>query len=495
MMDALKSAEARRIDNLTCQKVKSYDLMEKAGQMMADIIFSSYKIKNVLIVLGSGGNAGDGLVVGRFLEEKGVGVSIYKISNIKNPDAQINLEKFKGNIVTTIDFKYDLIIDAILGNNQHDKLKDEYIDIINKINESNIKVVSLDMPTGIESDNGLSLGAFIKSDLTITVEYPKLGLFLNDGLDSYNKLKTIKLGMVSPSINSIYHINSKDDFKNILTKRNRNSNKGSYGRASIIAGSILYSGASMISNNALISFMMGVGYQHLYVPKSLFDVYILRNPEIIVSPLSEENGFIKYNEEELDKIIKSSDSIAIGMGMGVSLDLYKSICYILKHFKGNLIIDADAINTIAKYGVDCLKEKTCKTLLTPHPKEFERISGLSKEYILENQIKSSVDFARKYAVCLILKGASSIITSGMDTKINTFGNTALAKGGSGDALSGILCGLLAEFDMNTLNISLASYILGASAEMAIKYESERTLTISKITKYIPNVIMDLENNL
>ncbi len=494
MMDAIKSTEARRIDSLTCQNTNSYDLMENAGKMIADIIFSKYKINNVLIVLGSGGNAGDGLVVGRYLLLKGLDVYIYKTSEIKNIDAQKNLNLFKGHTAPNIDDKYDLIVDALLGNNQHTNLKDEYIEIINKINELNTKVVSIDMPTGIDSDNGLSLGAYIKSDLTITIEYPKLGLFLNDGLDSYKKLITIKLGMVSPNPKEIYHINSREDFNNILKPRNRNSNKGSYGRASIIAGSILYSGASMISNNALESFMMGVGYQHLYVVKSLFDIYILRNPEVIVSKLSEVNGFIKYSEEELDEIIKSSDSIAIGMGMGVTEDLYKSTCYILKHFKGNLILDADAINTIAKYGVNCLLNKNCKTILTPHPKEFLRISGFSKEYILLNQIEAAENFATKYDVCLILKGASSIITNGVDTRINTFGNTALAKGGSGDALSGILCGLFANLDVNPLNVSLASYILGASAEMAVENESERTLTISKIIKYIPKIIMDLENN-
>ena len=308
-MDALLKEEIRRIDSLTCSRIGSYNMMENAGSKMADIIINKYNPKKVLLLLGRGGNAGDALVIGRILLNNNINVDAFCVSNIKNPDSLKNLELFKGNIIAEIDYdKYDLIIDGILGNNQEKKLDLDLIDLISNVNNSKIKIVSIDMPTGINTNNGISLGGFIKSDLTITVEYPKTGLFLNDGLDSYNELKIIKIGLDNPT--DIIKISEEADFNSFLEHRNRNSNKGTYGKATIIAGSIDYSGASLISYNALNQFMMGVGYSSLYVPSSLYEIYILRNPEIIVRRLDDNNGYIKYNEDILDEIIKSSDSIS-----------------------------------------------------------------------------------------------------------------------------------------------------------------------------------------
>lgn len=491
-MDVLCKDEIRRIDNLTQTEVKSYDLMEKAGYLMSLAILKHYTPKKVLLLVGSGGNGGDSLVVGRYLLDNGILVDAYLISEIKNEDSKRNLELFKGNIVKHIDFSsYDMIVDGILGNNQEKPLKDDLVDLVNQINISKCVKVSLDMPTGINTDNGLSLGSFIQSDLTLTVEYPKLGLYLNDGLSSYDKLEVIKIGLKKPK--DIYHVNEENDFLGYLEKRTRNSNKQTFKRTSIIAGSLDYPGASLISYNALNAFMMGVGYTYLYVPKSLYEIYALRFPEIIVGKLSDNFGYIKFNKDELDKIMNTSDSIAIGMGMGISEDLYNVIKYILSNYTKKVIIDADGLNTISKYGVDILKNAKCEVIITPHPKEFSRLSGLSIGEIINNPIDVTKAFAKKYNICVLLKGASSIISDGIGVRISAFGNTALAKGGSGDALSGILAGVLASVNKKSIDAaSLAAYILGMSAMLASKEESERTLTISKITKFIPSVIKNLE---
>lgn len=491
-MDALTSDEIRRIDNNTCIKKGSINLMEDAGCKMASIILSYYTPKNVLLLVGSGGNGGDALVVGRYLLDKGINVSAFIISEVKNEDSKINLKRFKGNIIKNPIFKdYDLIIDGILGNNQKTPLKDDLIPLIKEINELDIRVVSLDMPTGINTDNGLHLGEFIRSDLLITVEYPKLGLFLQDGLDSYKRLETIKIGMDEPK--DIIHINEEADFKGILKKRDRNSNKSSFGRASIIAGSRDYAGASYISYNALNQFMMGVGYSYLYVPKSLYELYALRFPELIVSQLSDKDGFIKYNPSELDKIIASSDAISIGMGMGVSEDLYKTLDYLIHNYDKTLIIDADALNTISKYGVDILLNHKPNIILTPHPKEAERLSGVLVKDIFDNPIDFAKSFAKKYNITLLLKGASTIITDGTHLMISSFGNTGLAKGGSGDALSGILAGAIASNGLDIKNVGLSSFILGRASELASKDESQRSLTISKISSNIGKVIKEIED--
>ena len=492
-MKAITKEEMKRIDTNTCNDVGSYNLMELAGTKMYKIIKKYYNPKNVLIVLGSGGNAGDGLVIARLLYENNINVSCYIVDEIKNNDAIINLNKYKGNIITEINYNdYDLIIDALFGIGLNRLMPSKYINLINNNNNSNKDIVSLDIPSGIDASNGLSYGAFIKSNLCITVEYLKTGMLLNDGLDSYKKYEIIKVGMVKTN-NLIQSFEIKD-FKNIFPNRLRNTNKGTYHKASIIAGSANYPGASKISYQALASFKMGVGFQNLFVPKSLYDIYCLANPEIIVNKLDEIDGHIKYNEEILDEIIRRSDSISIGMGMTVSEDLYLTIKYLLLNYNKKLIIDADGLNTLAKYGIDILLNKKCDVILTPHLKEFERLSNINIEEIKNNQINYAYDFAKKYNVCLLLKSSSIIITDGKKIGISNYGNTGLAKAGSGDSLTGILTGLFAYINESNYIISaLGAYIFGASAEELAKKIPEECITITEVIDVIPKIIKKIKS--
>ena len=497
-MKAIDSFDMTTLDNNSQLNIKSINLMENAGREMANIIIDEYKPKNVLFILGTGGNAGDGLVCARYLNDKGINTSIYLTGEIKNKDSLINYDLYKGNIIQNLDdlSLFDIIVDAILGNGQKRPIMGDLSNIIDIINNSNKEIISLDMPTGINSFNGISLGNYIKPNMIITVEYPKLGLFLNDGMNTLTKLRTIKCGMDNPDKHNINLIDiiEKNDLKNIFNERLRNSNKSSYHRAAIIGGSKDYLGAPIISYSALSSLMMGVGYQYLCIPNVVSDIYKLRYPEIIVKDLSSIDGMIKFNKEEIDNIIKNSDSISIGMGMGISDELYKAISYLLNNYDKILIIDADGLNTIAKYGVEVLNNHKANVIITPHPKEFSRLSNKSVDEILNNPINITKEFAKKYNVVVILKGSSSVITDGDDVKINITGTTGLAKGGSGDALSGILAGISAYSNScNLMNIaSHGAYILGRAAEIASNDICDEAIRISDIVKYINNLIKEIK---
>ncbi len=493
-MEAVLGSLMQKLDKKTQDNIKSITLMETAGKKMADIILKYYSPKSVLLLCGSGGNSGDALVVGRILLEKGIKVKAFIKSEIKNTDAKVNLELFKGDIINNLDelSSYDLIVDGLFGIGLSRELSNEYIDIINKVNNSGIDIVSLDIPSGIDSNNGLSYGAYIKASLLITVEYPKVGLFLNDGIASYKRLEIINIGIMHT--NDTINILSIEQFRGLYKERMRNTNKGSFGKSSIVAGSINYPGASLLSYNALISFKMGVGYQNLYVISSLYNMYALVHPEIITNKLSEEDGHIKYNEEELNDIMKHSDSISIGMGMKVSSDLYNSIKYLLMNYDKTLIIDADGLNSLSKYGVDILANKKCKVILTPHLKEFERLSGYSVNEIKNDSINIAIEFARKYDITLVLKSQTTIITDGNRLSINISGNSGLAKAGSGDSLVGILSGICGYFKENDIfiNACLASYMLGRIAEKAKEKLTEEAMTISEAVSFIPDVIKELK---
>lgn len=491
-MNIINKEEMKRIDIETQNKIPSIELMEDAGIKMAIKALKYYNPKNVLLVLGTGGNSGDALVLGRYFIDNNINVDAYIIDEIKNEDSRINLSKFKGKIIDYINFdNYDLLIDGIFGIGLSRKMNDKYIDIINKMNESSIDIISLDIPSGIDATTGISYGAFIKSKLCITVEYIKTGMCLDDGLDSYKKIEVIKVGMNKPT--DFIHLVNKTDFKNIFPERLRNTNKGSYHKASIIAGSINYPGASKIAYESLLSFKMGVGFANLFVPESLYNLYALANPEIITNKLKEKDGHIDFDEEKLDEIIKRSDSIAIGMGMQVSEELYNTIDYLLKNYNKNLLIDADGLNTLSKYGIDILKNKKCNVILTPHLKEFERLSGKNIEYIKENILTLPKKFAKEYNITLVLKSSSTIITDGNSIAIQKEGTTALAKAGSGDGLSGILCGLLAYLKEDTFKVAcLGSYILGISACFSSKNNPDEVLTITEIVKNVSKVVKEIK---
>jgi NAD(P)H-hydrate epimerase len=228
---------------------------------------------------------------------------------------------------------------------------------------------------------------------------------------------------------------------------------------------------------------MGVGYQNLYVISSLYNMYALVHPEIITNKLSEEDGHIKYNEEELNDIMKHSDSISIGMGMKVSSDLYNSIKYLLMNYDKTLIIDADGLNSLSKYGVDILANKKCKVILTPHLKEFERLSGYSVNEIKNDSINIAIEFARKYNITLVLKSQTTIITDGNRLSINISGNSGLAKAGSGDSLVGILSGICGYF-LGELLFNLVLSKIETEHQMLIRY-------ISIIAFIVLGIVLDI----
>ena len=490
-MDLVTKEEMKLIDSYTCNNItKSIDLMENAGFSIFNELIKDYSFKKVLLLCGSSGNGGDALVIGRYLLNEGYNVYAYLISSNLSLDCKTNKDKFNGCFVGEINNEYDLIIDGLIGFGLNSELRDNYKEVINKVNSFNKPIISIDIPTGIDASSGISYGAYIKADMCYTIEYAKVGLFLNDGLNSYKKLKIIPIGI--KKTNNIIHLNEINDFKNRFRVRERNTNKGSFNKAGIVGGSYKYAGASYLSYMALSSLMMGIGYSYLYVPNSIYDSYLLKEPEILLGRLSSIDGHISYNEEELNKLL-SLDSISIGMGMDISIDLYKSIEYLLKNYEKRLVIDADGINSLAKYGIDILKNKKCEVVLTPHLKEMERLTNISVEDIKKDSINVSRNFAKEYGINLILKSSSSIITDGNNIRVSSFGNTGLAKGGSGDILSGILSGLLAYLDLDTFTIcNMAAYILGRSAEFAKMNLEEECILPRDIIMNINKVIKEIK---
>ena len=283
---------------------------------------------------------------------------------------------------------------------------------------------------------------------------------------------------------------SEETFISFLPKRDENTSKFDYGKATIIGGSLDYGGAPLLSLAALSALRLGVGFSILYVPEPLYSIYIGRNPQIIVHPFPSKNGNICFDEETIKSIANKSSSIAIGMGITEFEETKKILEYLLLNYHGSLIIDAGAITALSEIDSNYLKDPSCSLLITPHTGEFSRLYKKPRTEIEKNPLDSLLDYLEGKKMTVILKGHTTYISNGKETYVSSFGNTGLSKAGSGDLLSGILCGILAQ-NINAPFIKKAvfgSYLLGKSAELLLKEENEYSIIADDIIRILPRAI-------
>lgn len=462
----LSNAEMRAADAHTIQNlgISSQELMKRAGIAIADEAEKAVKKLNaesVLVVCGTGNNGGDGYVCASELLRRGIKASVYAFCGKLSPDCEREKKAYKGGYSQHICGA--IIVDCIFGTGLCREITGEYAEVILKINQSKAFVISADIPSGISGDNGIVCGVAVKADLTVAIAEYKAGTFLGDGLDYCGKITKKDIGITCPE-NDYAKTYSCGDMAEFYPKRCRNSHKGTYGSANIIAGSDKYIGAAALATEAALK--SGCGYVKLTTSDKVKLALAARFPQTIF-----------LSEPDLN-----SNAIAIGMGCGVSKELYNAIDYLLKNFVGTLLIDADGLNTLSKFGISILKDKKCEVILTPHVKEFSRLSGKTTLEILENPITAAKEFSDKFGVTLVLKNASTVICGGGRTAVNTKGNTALSKGGSGDMLSGFLCGTLAR-GLSPFEAAVCStFTLGLAAELAAEQKTEYCATAKDVIK-------------
>ena len=494
----LSAKEMQDSDRFTIENgTKSIELMERAGFSIFNKIKSFIpKDANILVVCGSGGNGGDGYVIARYLLKANYHVTCLVLGHHFSDDCELNKNRFLGNKVSEIKSldNFNCIIDAIFGVGLNKEVQGDYYKIIDSLNKTNAIKISVDVPSGLDATTGNVLGICFKCDYLYTIQNYKLGLFLNDGANYYDHVEAIDIGISSKDYSNFAKLYEISDFKQLFPKRKKVSNKGSYGKVALIGGSKLLMGALLLSANALAALRMGVGYSTICVPESLHSLYALKNLENTYKLIKDDDGQILFDQDFLNSIL-NYDVITIGMGIGTSKEVYKTIVYLLKNYKNTLIIDADGLNSLSKYGIEVLLDHECKVILTPHLKEFSRLSGYSMEELKSNLIDKVKDFARKYNLIINCKSNTSVISDGFSVNLNISGNPSLAKGGSGDVLSGITSGVVANNTHNTvLATCCGAYILGRCAELASLKINENSIISSDIINEISNVIFEIQNN-
>lgn len=469
----IREADARTVESGT----PSLTLMERAGDALAKAVRAAMEnkgVSDVLFVCGGGNNGGDGFVAARILHDSGVDVQVLCIAEKLSYDSEAMKKRFRGEVIGRIPRRrYALIVDCIFGTGLSRAPAGTERLLIDFINDSGAYVVACDLPSGLK-EGGVAFTHCVRADETITFGYYKNSLLLADGGDHAGKITVVDIGITSAIKGAEVWENT--DVKNFFPKRLSNSHKGKYGNACIIAGEKM-GGAALLAAGACLK--SGAGYTRLYVPEKYTAAAIGRYPACIV---------LSFNG--LDEDIMRADSIAIGMGMGVSKELYAVLKQLLASYRGTLILDGDALGSLALYGADILKQKKCRVAITPHYGEFSRLTGESIESLQNAPVGAATAYAQKYGVTVLLKNNRSVITNGERVAINATGSPALAKGGSGDVLSGLLAGLASRVPVFEACCS-ASYLLGRAGELSAERLGEYSSDATDVIDCIPAAITNL----
>lgn len=477
----MKSAEAE------CDKnYASYSqLMKNAGTAAANYIlnFCSPKTKAV-ILCGAGNNGGDGFVIAKILREHNIHAEIILANGAPktetargyydNSALDYSAEKARGKAVLD---EANLVVDCIFGTGFHGKLPEKIAEIIEIANKKPLKF-AVDVPSGVNSDTGEFDENCFKPTHTLVLAAMKIGLINPACVDILGKVELLEIG-IDGACYKKYSAVFKNSAENVLPARLASKNKGSFGRLLNIAGSLCYCGAAAMSTKAALR--MGAGLCTLAAPISTVKILGSAICETTYLPLPEnENGFIGENcEEKIAEMMSKMNAISIGCGLGNSAQTAALTEFVIKTANCPIIIDADGINSISQ-NIDVLRSRTGDTVLTPHPLEFSRISGLSVSEIQRDRISAAKNFAREYGVVVLLKGAYTIITDGESVIVNASGNAALAKGGSGDVLTGIITAMLAQGVSALKAAAEGAYLHGKTADELVKKMPPRAVLASDI---------------
>lgn len=488
--ERIRQAENKTIINGT----SSIELMNRASNALLSHIDTTLR---TAIVCGGGNNGGDGISLACDLRKINKCADLILVSEVKTDSAKYYLKIARDSGVNIIEYnseidfnQYQQIVDCIFGIGLTREPEGRYAEVIDKINNANAMVIACDIPSGLNASNGVAGSHTIRADKTISFGDYKVGHFLNDAKDYVGKLYNDDIGIFQDKPQ--YMIYDKDDFKLFFTNPKQNIHKYINGKLTIIGGSKNYIGAPLLANMSQSALRVGAGLATIAVPSIISDSVKERILDSTLFTLSTFGDTIKFCESEINEAIAKSKAVAVGVGMSRSVEVTKTIDYLLgKDIK--LLIDADGIVCLSD-NIDSLSTKSADTIITPHIAEFSKLSGYSVNDIKNNPIEIAEQFARKYNVVVLLKGASTIITNGVDTAISPYGNSSLSKGGTGDTLSGIIVGLLAR-GIDTFSAGvLGSYILGRAGEILSEELTSFGVLASDIPTAIPYVIKEIIND-
>ncbi len=512
MLKILSAAEMQEVDRKSIEEfgIPGLILMENAGRASVEIIrqrVSDIGEKKITVLCGKGNNGGDGFVIARHLFLDGIPVQICltgKRSQLKgdaktNADIALNLgipiqeleEQHLNRSQHNLRHSH-IIIDAIFGTGLTRPVEGIYKSLFEIVNEMAAQVISIDIPSGLDSDSGNLIGPHIRADATIALGQYKRSHCLAPAQEAMGERYRVDIGLAPQALeectSSIFEVETGDVQKSLIP-RTRESHKGSFGHTLIIAGSPGKAGAGGLA--ALAAMRIGSGLVTLAIPESCKYAFESSPLEVMTLALpANSEGFIDSCAHETI-LQQSFSAVALGPGLSTHPDTLNFLSGLIPQLKCPIVIDADGINAFAK-NKELTKLLNSEMVLTPHPKEFSRITGKEVKDILASKLEALSEFIDKYPANILLKGPGTLMAFQDGTQyINSTGNPALATAGSGDVLTGIIAGLLAQ----GLSLKEATYcgvfIHGFCADLYIETFNERTLVAGDLIDLLPEALKKL----
>ena len=490
-MKLFTATQIKDIDQFTIlhEPISSLELMERAANRLFVWYVNHFdRRKKVVVFAGPGNNGGDGLALARMLSETGydVDVNYVKFTDKHSPECKVNLEKIKDsskinlNIIQSSDefpalSGGDVVVDAIFGIGLSKKVEGLPRDVIKKINNCGSTIISIDIPSGLfcEDKSGNDFDAIIKSDYTLSLQFPKLAFLFAENAEFVGQWEIIPIGLSEEAINKTqtqFYFTEATDILPILRKRQTFDHKGSYGHGLLAAGSKGKIGAAVLAAKAALQ--SGLGLLTVHLPACGLNIMQTALPEAMVSCDSSDDFITSVNPKIL------IDAAALGPSLGVDTLTGIAMHDFLMNFRGPIVMDADALNILAlnKNRYSLFRSNM---VITPHPKEFDRLAGISENGF--QRYKKQIEFAKEHKCVVVLKGAfTSVATPDGRVMFNSVGNPGMATAGSGDVLTGIILSLLAQ-GYSAENAAITGVFLhGLAGDIAAEKKCFESLIASDI---------------
>lgn len=494
----VNAAQMKAADQYTIQKlgVPSLELMEHAAQACVQVLEDEkVDLSHVCVVCGSGNNGGDGFAIARILQNNRYSVETFCVGNPEHyteetQEQMHRLQECGGKITYGMpqEDSYSVIIDAVFGVGLSRKVEGRYRQVIEQMNRMRGTKFAVDIPSGLSATTGCILGCAFKADYTVTFQLKKIGLELSQGRTMAGRVIVPDIGISTDSIcedQEIVRTAGKDIYRKMLPDRPEDSNKGTYGRLLVIAGSKGMAGAAYL--NAHAAYMTGAGLVRIYTSSDNREILQTLLPEAIITTYEE------YNKEELLSLLTWADSVCIGSGLGMSRLSEKILKTVIEYVKIPCLIDADGLNLLAENNNYLNQMAERRFVITPHMKEMSRLTSTPVEELKADRIQILKDFISRYRITCVLKDSRTLIASEeKGIRMNLTGNSAMAKAGSGDVLAGVISGWMVQGKEAEDAAELGTYIHGLSGDLAKFEKGVYSVMARDLIEYISKALMKLE---
>lgn len=485
-------------------------LMDTAGEALGRRVLSvAQKLmrKNILIICGTGNNGGDGYVAADFLLSSAADVVIVKCGEPKTELAKAAYSRVKGRcemvslsnavVHPSLTDASEIVVDCVYGIGFRGELSSELQMLFLRFSLSDAYLIACDAPSGVNSLNGKAAPNAFDADETLTFHRPKLGLLLSPAKELCGRIITADIGIgdyVDEYAKVVLFNTDRAFASSLLPFRIEDSHKGTFGRLTMVCGSGAYPGAAMISTKAALR--SGVGLVNLCTTDNVITASVSAMPECTYTRVPcDENGFMTEDAAEI--ILRSMDRSAaavIGCGLGKTEATEKLVTELIRRAKCPLIIDADGINCLSAH-IDVLKEKQTEIILTPHPAELARLCGTDTPSVMQDLFGHVCELSEQYGVTVHAKNTQTLTVREHIGFLTDFGCSALAKGGSGDMLAGLIGGFVSQGVAPDHACVLADCVMGTSARMLCREQSSRGILASDIIARIPYTLHEMEQEL